>query len=989
MSQARLGFAGTVIRRIMPRKWLEESIWEMEVPRYPPFARGFPVVPAQRLLDDQQELLGRIRIGFDLTDKEYDRLVKPVLENLTKHAHLLPASEHHHHRGAGGLLRHSLEVAYFAMRSSEGVIFVHGATPGETDKAEPRWRMAAFLTGLLHDSGKPLTDLSVVDKSGMHEWNPWSSQTIVDWADEKRLDRYFLRWRKGRHRRHEGMASFAMTYLIPNELATYLNESDPNILRSVWEAVTGYSVSTPLSKLMLRADSASVEQDLREQHIDLEDSSAVGVAVERYIVSAMRVLVSQEDWKANKPSSVLWIADDKTAYIDWRRAAKDVTRALKKDNVPGIPQEADTLAEILLDRGLVEGQPIGGNDAEEDNEKKILTYWQVQVNNIVAKRKKDELQGSMRFLGLKVPLDVIYSNNMPPPPHENIQLLSYEDSTGEAKSTEGEGDQAEEVSQASESVEDTLSETRSEEVQEATSDSDSPGESTEASKERGEREKEESVKSAAKDALSRSSGIVKVPRSLPSTPGEGEAIEKAGGTDSAASPGQESDIDDLDPYQGLFDDDTMLPSVPNGTPSEANAKSETGGQKPQGEPSDKKPLESRDATTKTKEVSGDPQGTEGQAGAQNPQGEPPRKEVTQPQSAMSKSCIQLPGNRGSIVTPTKALSKPGSSQRHESPISKRSDVAKPSGILSPQKAGSVLKAPSDAGGKVVGPSGGNAKVMHEPQKKPLKRAKAGKDAEGYTIDVIVNRLGGTTLEEFFRHLERKDGFIHLRPSQAAKKLKISQSDMVERLVALGALPSDINAKHLRKTLSLSGELNRRLNKHFKSLMYQEEGGDLYQVSPVVKSQGASNKAATGTPLPEKEKERPLERVKDRVNQSSAVKEEAEQSKKIEEKAGKVAKTKGRRLNETRQKVLEELAYQVISGSGRWLINPPQKQSDGVLVVGARVLNAVIEDYPELRLADLRMAKSFQTDSFIAKMKGSTLFVKPKQGITTRPGDSHD
>ncbi|KAA3419555.1 TraI domain-containing protein, partial [Streptococcus pneumoniae] len=30
-------------------------------------------------------------------------------------AHLLPASQSHHHRGAGGLLRHSLEVGLWAL----------------------------------------------------------------------------------------------------------------------------------------------------------------------------------------------------------------------------------------------------------------------------------------------------------------------------------------------------------------------------------------------------------------------------------------------------------------------------------------------------------------------------------------------------------------------------------------------------------------------------------------------------------------------------------------------------------------------------------------------------------------------------------------------------------------------------------------------------------------------------------------------------------
>lgn len=86
---------------------------------------------------------------------------------------MLPVSEHHHHSGAGGLLRHSLEVAFWAAQAAEGIIFVASGTPVGKKELEPRWRVAAALGGLFHDIGKPVSDLSITDEDGRYQRNPF------------------------------------------------------------------------------------------------------------------------------------------------------------------------------------------------------------------------------------------------------------------------------------------------------------------------------------------------------------------------------------------------------------------------------------------------------------------------------------------------------------------------------------------------------------------------------------------------------------------------------------------------------------------------------------------------------------------------------------------------------------------------------------------------------------------------------------------------
>ncbi len=62
---------------------------------------------------------------------EFEALAMPVLWRYAAFVHLLPASETHHHRGAGGLLRHGLEVAFWAAQASDALIFSMEGTPNE------------------------------------------------------------------------------------------------------------------------------------------------------------------------------------------------------------------------------------------------------------------------------------------------------------------------------------------------------------------------------------------------------------------------------------------------------------------------------------------------------------------------------------------------------------------------------------------------------------------------------------------------------------------------------------------------------------------------------------------------------------------------------------------------------------------------------------------------------------------------------------------
>ncbi|PKD39441.1 hypothetical protein CWO84_15415, partial [Methylomonas sp. Kb3] len=91
---------------------------------------------------------------------------------------------------------------------------------------------------LLHDIGKPVADIAVVDAQGQHTWNP-CDENITDWAVRNEIDRYFLRWRDNRHKRHEQFSALVIERVLTREARTFILESGPDIMQAMLETING------------------------------------------------------------------------------------------------------------------------------------------------------------------------------------------------------------------------------------------------------------------------------------------------------------------------------------------------------------------------------------------------------------------------------------------------------------------------------------------------------------------------------------------------------------------------------------------------------------------------------------------------------------------------------------------------------------------------------------------------------------------------------
>lgn len=322
---------------------------EAEVPRYPPARQGLPAVPAVKLLDTQQALLRGIADHAIATPEIHQRFYLPAIERFAAFVHLLPASEAHHHRGAGGLLRHSLEAGFWALQSADKLLLDAARTPAIRREMEPRWQLAVFLAALCHDVGKPVTDLVVTDREGTMAWNPLK-ENVDAWAVRSGIDAYFLHWRKGRSRQHTVLAALIADRIIGKEVLVWIGEGGMNLIVWMLESFNNNpGTVNPLHELVVRADQTSVERDLRS--FGIAAGHEVGIPVERCLTDIMRRFVQEGVWRINEPGARLWKIQGKL-YLVWPAAGEEMARQIREDMIPGMPGTPDALLDMMIERRM-------------------------------------------------------------------------------------------------------------------------------------------------------------------------------------------------------------------------------------------------------------------------------------------------------------------------------------------------------------------------------------------------------------------------------------------------------------------------------------------------------------------------------------------------------------------------------------------------------------------------------------------------------------
>jgi len=304
--------------------------------------------PAE-LLATQHELTGGIHnliANAELLATHYN----PAMLRLAAFVHLLPASQAHHHRGAGGMLRHSLEVGLWALQQTEGKLIRGVTTPQQRRVIEPRWRLAVFLAGICHDLGKVVTDLTVTDRANAQRWRPYH-QGVYDWALSHHIENYFLHWQEGRGKHHTNVSSTLIDVVIAKESFDWISDGSTDVVIWLTESLNSNPGQTnQIHDYVVRADQLSVERDLKTMGVAMAGYE-IGVPVERYLTDIMRRLVREGVWRINEPSARVWNIDGIT-YLVWPMAGEEIARRTNDEDIPGLPKTPDGILDMMVERGI-------------------------------------------------------------------------------------------------------------------------------------------------------------------------------------------------------------------------------------------------------------------------------------------------------------------------------------------------------------------------------------------------------------------------------------------------------------------------------------------------------------------------------------------------------------------------------------------------------------------------------------------------------------
>lgn len=325
------------------------------VPIYPPVDRGVAFLDTEDLLASQSEMIARLRLAAGCDDKAFERLYGCVLRNLADAINLLPATEAGTHNGAGGLFRLSLEIGFYAFQASEATIFSARAGVEQRRELEPRWRYATFLAGTCSELHRPITQM-IVNTPGGQVW-PAYQYGLGEWLRTQGTNQILVRWMNsspGTHRPGQGAAPYLAHRIIPPSSLQYLHEGAIDIAPTLFDCIAGVRAgqfeASPLQKIITAVRDKVIARDeaLKPQRYG---KLRVGSHLEPHLLDAMRRLAADRVWQINVAKARLWYSKE-GLFLVWKTAAKEILALLASDGIQGIPQDPQTLAELLVTAGV-------------------------------------------------------------------------------------------------------------------------------------------------------------------------------------------------------------------------------------------------------------------------------------------------------------------------------------------------------------------------------------------------------------------------------------------------------------------------------------------------------------------------------------------------------------------------------------------------------------------------------------------------------------
>lgn len=312
---------------------------------------GYPNVSLDAVIAYNAGAVRALFAAVGLSQEELDKYLLPTIRRVAAMVHLLPASGGYHHKECGGLLEHSLEVAWKAAQNGKRAYF--SDDPANPNKAENqrKWLLATVLGALCHDCGKVLSDVVVRDAALTGDKYPaFTGTSLAEWLEGKGCRRYYVYW-KGNGKEHENQLVHLYRDLIPVETNRYLGDMISGDLAEY------FRMKLPKGKMVLNdiiteADAESTARDREQGHYDRSqgrqhdrECQNFFAATKNLILFGLRHKSSTGEsieseykgfrirgWTINTSDSALMYTFDEKLFVDWRQLP-EIRKILRIENV--------------------------------------------------------------------------------------------------------------------------------------------------------------------------------------------------------------------------------------------------------------------------------------------------------------------------------------------------------------------------------------------------------------------------------------------------------------------------------------------------------------------------------------------------------------------------------------------------------------------------------------------------------------------------------
>ncbi|MFL7013620.1 TraI domain-containing protein [Enterovibrio norvegicus] len=236
---------------------------------------------AETILSTEQcgYCVAQIKEIAGLSDEYFDKYYRPVINNFAVLCQDIGASERYHHAHRFGLIEHSLEVAMYAMRKSQGCVYFPDGNVETIQWLERVFMYTVFCAAMLHDGAKVFTNFQwrILNREG--KWVPWSP-LLHSVPRESELVEYRTTPYQNKNGvnvfkkdTHEKFASNLLLEVLPADglewILQYSNEHCAELFIHFIHALSSdYANAADVGECVKVADSKSTEDAVKRYHMN-------------------------------------------------------------------------------------------------------------------------------------------------------------------------------------------------------------------------------------------------------------------------------------------------------------------------------------------------------------------------------------------------------------------------------------------------------------------------------------------------------------------------------------------------------------------------------------------------------------------------------------------------------------------------------------------------------------------------------------------------